>query len=171
MNDPTCPPVSMSRRIPAPARQVFALLADPAAHPGIDGSGMLRGPIGDAGALTRVGDAFTMRMHNDEMGDYEMVNHVVEFEPDRRVGWEPVLSAASRPEDLGDIGESARQRWSFELVPDGDDATVVTETFDCSRSPEWLRRAVKGGERWRSSMAATLEALERRCVSTEAPQP
>ena len=36
--------VSVSRHIEAPAEQLFALLADSANHPLIDGSGMVRKP-------------------------------------------------------------------------------------------------------------------------------
>ena len=54
-----------------------------------------------------IGDIFTMKMHNGEMGDYVIANHVVEYEPGRRIGWEPVLAAASRPEDQGDTGALA----------------------------------------------------------------
>jgi hypothetical protein len=39
-------------------------------------------------------------------------------------------------------------------------STLVTETYDCSRAPEWLRKAVKGGARWVASMTATLEKLD-----------
>jgi hypothetical protein len=40
------------------------------------------------------------------------------------------------------------------------DRTRVTEFFDCSRSPDWLQNAVKGGERWRPDIGASLENLE-----------
>jgi hypothetical protein len=141
-----------------PAEKLFGVLANPASHPLIDGSGMLR--ESRDGVIRGVGDVFTMRMHNDEMGDYEMANFVVEYEPNRRIGWEPVLKAASRPEDQADIGDHAEHRWSFALSPVGSAATLVTETYDCSRSPEWLRRAVKGGNRWIDSMTVTLEKLD-----------
>ncbi|HLM88547.1 MAG TPA: hypothetical protein VK284_05880 [Streptosporangiaceae bacterium] len=36
----------------------------------------------------------------------------------------------------------------------------MTEIYDCSRAPEWLRRAVKGGARWIDSMTATLGKLD-----------
>jgi hypothetical protein len=157
-------PVSVSRRIQAPAAELFAVLADPTRHPGIDGSGMLR-QAGDGAVIGGVGDVFTMSMHNDEMGDYEMVNHVVEYVPDRRIGWEPALKAASRPEDVADIGDRGAHRWSFELASVGPDITVVTETYDCTRSPQWLRTAVKDGQRWVPSMTATLEKLEQQCAS------
>ena len=48
---------------------------------------MLRGAILD-GRISDVGDTFTMKMHR--LGDdYLMLNYVVEFEPDRRIFWEP----------------------------------------------------------------------------------
>jgi len=101
-----------------------------------------------------------MRMHNDEMGDYEMANQVVEYELNRRIGWEPFLIAASREEDQADIGDRAEHRWSYELTPIDPQTTLVTETYDCVRSPEWLRKAVKGGTRWIASMTVTLERLD-----------
>lgn len=158
MTGDTCPPVSVSRRIEVPAEKLFDVLAHPASHPLIDGSGMLR--EGSGGVISGVGDVFTMKMHNDEMGDYEMANHVVEYEPNRRIGWEPVLQAASRPEDQVDIGDRSEHRWAFELTPLDAASTLVTETYDCSRAPQWLRKAVKGGTRWTASMTTTLEKLD-----------
>ena len=59
-----------------------------------DGSDMLRGALGDR-PLSGVGDTFTMRMHR--LGDdYLMINYVVEFEPDRRIFWEPAPGDPSR---------------------------------------------------------------------------
>jgi hypothetical protein len=54
----------------------------------IDGSGMLRGAVSGA-VISGVGDVFVMKTYYSEPGDYEMNNHVVEFEPNRRIGWEP----------------------------------------------------------------------------------
>jgi uncharacterized protein YndB with AHSA1/START domain len=136
--------VAVSRRIDAPAAQVFAILADPAMHPRLDGSGMVIEATGE-GPIRGVGDMFGMRMRNDEMGDYEMLNHVVEYEQDRRIGWEPVLRHAGRPEDQPEVGVSARQRWHYELRPEGA-ATVVTELYDCSQCPDWLKKAIRDGE-------------------------
>jgi uncharacterized protein YndB with AHSA1/START domain len=155
----TCDAISVSRTIDAPATTLFEILVHSANHPLIDGSGMVRAAREDV-LLSSVGDVFTMAMHNDEMGNYEMENHVVEYEPDRHIVWEPVLAAASRPQDVAEIGDRAHHQWGFELTPTGPGRTVVTETFDCSRSPEWLRTAVKGGEVWRESMNASLEKLE-----------
>src|ERR1035437_1797774 len=140
MTSQTCPPVSVSRKIEAPVEKLFGLLARSANHPLVDGSGMLREAPSDV-VLTGVGDVFAMRMHNDEMGDYEMSNHVVEFELNRRITWEPVMTAATRAEDQADLGDKADHRWSYELTPVDEGSTLVTETFDCSRSP---RRAWPG---------------------------
>lgn len=159
MTGETCQPVSVSRKIGAPVEKLFSLLAHSASHPLIDGSGMLREAPSDV-VLSRVGDVFVMKMHNAEMGDYEMTNHVVEYELNRRIGWEPVLKTASREEDQAGIGDRGEHRWTYDLVPVDSGSTLVTETYDCSRSPEWLRRAVRGGDRWIDSMTATLEKLE-----------
>jgi uncharacterized protein YndB with AHSA1/START domain len=158
--------VTVTRMIAAPAPRLFGLLTDPVRHATFDGSGMLRDARSPQ-TLRAVGDAFVMAMHNDEMGDYEMTCHVVEFEPDRRIAWEPVLTAASRREDATDIGRPAHQRWGYTLQPEGPDATSVTETFDCSRSPAWLQRAVRGGARWVDTMRLSLERLE--AVVTRVP--
>jgi hypothetical protein len=159
-------PVSVSRRIPAPGAVVFAVLADPTRHPDIDGSGMLMRAVWRP-PVARVGDTFTMLMRNDEMGYYEMTNYVVEYVGGERIGWEPSLTNASRAEDQDGIGSRNQVRWSYELTPDGPDGTLVTETYDCTRSPDWLRRAVKGGHRWVAAMTATLEKLERECAEAE----
>ena len=159
MTGETCPPVSVSREIEAPAEKLFALLTHSASHPLIDGSGMLREAPADV-RLSRVGDVFVMKMHNDEMGDYEITNYVVEYELNRLIGWQPVMRAASRDEDQADIGESGQHRWSYHLSPVDSRSTLVTETYDCSRSPEWLRKAVRGGNRWIDSMTASLEKLD-----------
>ncbi len=160
--------VSVTRRIPATAKRLFAVLADPARHPEIDGSGMVRAAL-SAEPVREVGGSFVMAMHNDEMGDYEMTNHVVAYEEDREIAWEPVMSAASREEDVADVGVPAHHRWGFTLVPEGADLTVVTETFDCTESPEWLQHAVRGGTRWVDAMAATLEKLA--AVAAPADEP
>jgi hypothetical protein len=160
MTGETCPPVSVSRTIEAPAEKLFGILAHPATHPLIDGSGMVLQAPSDM-VVSGVGDVFDMKMHNDEMGDYEMYNYVVEYELNRRIGWEPLLKAASREEDQAEVGHQERaQRWTYNLEPLDSGATLVTETYDCSRAPAWLRRAVRGGERWRASMTLTLEKLD-----------
>lgn len=150
--------VSVSRHIGVSAQRLFALLADPGNHPLIDGSGMVREPVA-AVTLSGTGDAFRMNMHHDEWGDYQMHNEVVEYQDGQLLVWQPARVEASGPEQQ-EVIRSAWYRWGFEFVPDGPDATMVTETFDCSRSPEELRNAVREGEGWRDAMTASLVKLE-----------
>jgi uncharacterized protein YndB with AHSA1/START domain len=152
------PAVSVSRDIDAPAHQLFSFLARPADHPTIDGSGMLRG-TDDRTVLCGVGDVFEMKMCNDVLGDYVTENHVVEFEPDRRIAWEPVLKATDKPEHQSRIGDRAHLRWGWELTARPSGGTRVTEFYDLSAAPEWLHEATKGGEHWRPAMEASLENL------------
>jgi hypothetical protein len=157
-------PVSVSRRIGAPAHDIFQVLADPARHPEFDGSESLRG-AGSAGVISGVGDVFVMKMYFAHLGDYEMNNHVVEYEADRRIGWEP---EAGRGHPDAAPGSSAQtrwgQRWSYHLIPDGPDATIVTEIYDCSRAPEKERVGMDNGKVWIESMAKTLERLSALCA-------
>lgn len=43
----------------------------------------------------------------------------------------------------------------------------MTETYDCSLAPEWLRNAVKGGERWPRTLTISLKNLEDQCTGQE----
>ena len=151
--------VSVSRRIDAPAADIFKVLADPARHPEFDGSGMLR-PGASNAAITAVGDVFVMKMFFPARGDYEMNNRVTVYEADRCIGWEPALRNA----DPSEAEQSKNgSRWTFELASDGPGATIVTETYDCSGSPDQVRQAVDNGKVWLEGMAKTLERLDALC--------
>ena len=158
-------PVAVSRRIAAPASLIFPILADPGRHRELDGSAMLRG-VASGTTICGVGDVFVMNMYFDELGDYQMINHVVEYQPDRRIGWEP---EAGRGHPNAEPGAERRarwgQRWSFELTPDGPDATVVTEIFDCSQVPEDQRVDIDNGNIWVEGIHRTLARLDRLCTS------
>jgi predicted RNase H-like HicB family nuclease len=154
----------VSRRIEAPVDRIFEILANPQRHTDLDGSEMLRGAVSD-GMITGVGDVFSMKMFMDEVGDYVMMNYVVEFEVDRCIGWEPAPGDAAASEDgKYPIGVPAGHRWSFQLDPDGVDATIVTEVFDCSSASEELREAIENGESWIESMTTTLARLDTLCT-------
>jgi hypothetical protein len=153
MNDEPCPLVAVTRRIEAPASEIFQILISPEMHTVIDGTGMLRG-AGTQDLITAVGDVFVMNMHYSELGDYQMDNHVVEFEPDRRIGWEPV-AGQGHPEIGGRMGH----RWIFLLNPDGPTATIVTENYDCAKAPAAFREGMDNGKIWIDAMTATLERL------------
>ena len=162
-------PVEASRRIEAPARRIFEILANPQRHMDIDGSGMLRGAVVDH-PICAVGDTFTMKMHR--LGDdYLMINHVVELSPDRRIFWEPAPGDRSRAEgnDPSKVGIPAGYRWGYILAPDGEGATVVTEVFDSGPLPEDLLGDggawINGTNSVLESIMASLERLER--ISTE----
>jgi len=154
MTEAGCPPVEVSRRIAAPAAAIFAVLAEPAMHPVIDGSAMLRGAAAGPPA-TGVGDVFTVDMYFHALGRYRMDNHVVEFEPDRRIAWEPV-AGEGHPAAGGRLGH----RWEYVLTPEGPTTTVVTERYDCAAAPAEFRAAMENGEQWRPGMEATLARLE-----------
>jgi hypothetical protein len=160
--------VAVSRRIARPAAEIFRVLADPGRHIELDGSGMVRGAV-STGPITGVGDVFVMRMHDVALGDYEMENHVVEFEPDHRIGWEPAAGRGHPEASSSDARWG--HRWIYELRPDGPDATVVTETYDCSAAPPHARASVDDGRSWLDSMAATLERLDAFCVGADAGGP
>ena len=161
--------VEASRRISAPAAHIFEILANPQRHSDFDGSNMLRGAVVDA-PLSGVGETFTMKMHR--LGrDYQMINHVVEFEPARRIFWEPSpgdLETAG--DDPSRIGVPSGYRWGFILTPDGSDATIVTEVFDCgTEENRWILEREGGG--WINgsnsvldSMTDTLARLDRVCT-------
>ena len=77
------------------------------------------------------------------------------------IAWEPARHDVD--------AEPWHYRWGYELVPEEDGATVVTESFDFSRSPEELRQATKDGTGWIEAMTKSLERLERLCTPEEAP--
>jgi hypothetical protein len=161
--------VEVSRRIEAPAAVIFEILANPQRHMDFDGSDMLRGAVIDR-PISGVGETFTMKMHR--LGrDYLMLNYVVEFEPNRRIFWEPapgdLATAGGNPSK---VGIAAGYRWGYSLTPDGDNATVVTEVFDCGPEENRWILLREGGE-WINgtnsvldSMTATLERLEKVCT-------
>ena len=119
--------VTRSRLVEAPPEVVFDILADPAMHPVIDGSGMVRGRIQGPRRLT-LGARFGMRMRILGKVPYVIRNVVIEYEPDRRIAWRHMF----------------RHVWRYELEPQGDGArTMVRESFDYGPSVyplvlEWL---------------------------------
>jgi uncharacterized protein YndB with AHSA1/START domain len=167
MTDDEYQPVTVSRRICAPAHDIFQVLAHPVRHPEFDGSESLRG-AGSTAVVSGVGDVFVMKMHYPHLGDYEMNNHVVEYEPDRRIGWEPE-AGRGHPSSAPGRPDPARwgHRWSYQLTPDGPDVTVVTEIYDCSQAPDEERAMMDNGNVWADAMARTLERIDALCTRRE----
>jgi uncharacterized protein YndB with AHSA1/START domain len=121
--------MSTERVIAAPPARVFDVLADPAMHPVIDGSGSVRSELKGNPRRLSLGSRFGMAMR---LGvPYQIRNTVVEFEEGRLIAW----------------CHYGKHRWRFELEPvedgSGVEKTRVVETFDWStaRFPpaiEWM---------------------------------
>jgi hypothetical protein len=147
--------VSVTRRIPAPASAVFAVVSDPAGHVRIDGSGMLVAAP-DAVRPAAVGDTFEMDMDRTPLGDipglasYRTLNTVTAFVPDRQFEWS--VTAPGRP-PIGYV-------WGYLVEPVGDSCDV-TSYFDWSGLSE-ERKARSAGRMPlipESTITATLERL------------
>ncbi|MFE6778345.1 polyketide cyclase [Streptomyces sp. NPDC057702] len=126
--------VSVSLRVAAPAERVFAVLADPATHAAIDGTGWVRKPV-DPAPLTEVGQIFRMGMYhaNHPDGDYQVANKVHVHEAPRAIGWL-----------TGEEGEDGQVTfggwfWRYDLVPLGPSGTEVTLTYDWTAVPPSIR--------------------------------
>jgi hypothetical protein len=173
MSDAIVPSIAVSRDIPAPASDIFAVLANPALHPRLDGTGMAQSS-NDA-VITAVGDVFVINMQHWSLGEYGMENRVVAFELDRRIVWEPFAHAyqSAKFDEMLDPDRPPETRyWGWELEPLETNVTRVTEFFDGSRLSDGLRAFVKDGEFWRLGMVNSLENLERLVTgsaSTEDP--
>ncbi len=139
--------VSASTTVDAPPAVVFAILADPRQHSRIDGSGSVGSVIAAPDRITREGQTFTVRMRLFGV-PYLIRNHVVEFEPDRRIAWRHFTA----------------NRWRYELTPTADGGTTVTETFDMSRASPLVTKVVHGAkfpERNQQGITGTLQRLKR----------
>ena len=111
---------TVERLISAPPEAIFAILADPAKHALIDGSGMLQGASEAASERLALGVTFGMGM---KMGvRYSTVNTVVEFEENRRIAWQTGPKGKLEPYVAGRI-------WRYELEPRGE-RTLVRESWD-----------------------------------------
>ena len=146
--------VSAERVIPAPAEAIFDVLADPAMHPVIDGSGTVRASQPGAGARLAMGSEFGMSMRIGV--PYRLTNRVVEFEDRRRIAWSHLGGA----------------RWRYELEP-VEGGTRVTETFDMSQTTVPLLAPVLDllgfPRRNRLAMERTLERLAELVTSSSSP--
>jgi uncharacterized protein YndB with AHSA1/START domain len=142
--------VSVQRVIAAPPEKIFDVLADPAQHAVIDGSGTVKQTRGETPARLSLGAKFGMSM---KLGvPYGITNTVVEFEDGRRIAWRHI----------------GGHRWRYELEP-ADGGTRVRETYDWSTAllgtrlyitaTGWPKRAEK-------AMTQTLERLDAHVTDT-----
>lgn len=115
--------ISVSRRIDAPAKDIFAVLTLPSRHTEIDGSGFIRS-VSHADRIQGTGDTFTMNMEGDHMGgEYQTDNHVTAYAENQMVGWKTAPAGQEPP----------GWEWLWELKAEGSDATEVTLTYDWSK--------------------------------------
>jgi uncharacterized protein YndB with AHSA1/START domain len=133
--------VSRSRVIDATPEAIFAIVASPAGHALIDGSGSVKAAVGGPDRL-ELGSKFRMDM---KLGvPYRISSKVVEYEENRLIAW----------------AHMGKHRWRFELEP-VDDGTRVTHSFDWStaRIPKFIELAGYP-EKHPANIERTLERLD-----------
>ena len=135
--------VSVTKVVNAPRQAVFDLLADPAQHPLIDGSGTVRAARDGNPERLSLGAKFGMDM---KLGlPYRIRNTVVEFEDGTLIAWRHFFG----------------HRWRWSLKDDGDGRTEVTETFDWSTAlvPKGIELMGFPGKN-KQGIRATLDRLD-----------
>jgi uncharacterized protein YndB with AHSA1/START domain len=131
--------VSASTIINAPAEAIYAVLADPAKHAAIDGTGWVCEAL-DGQPLTAAGQVFRMAMYHanayHQDGNYRMANRVQVCDPPRIISWEP-------GQDTGDGSPRfGGWVWRYDLAPAGPSGTKVTLSYDWSAVPGFLREHI-----------------------------
>ncbi|HVA60508.1 MAG TPA: SRPBCC family protein [Mycobacteriales bacterium] len=129
--------VSATAVINVPADVIFGVLADPAKHAAIDGTGWVREPL-DSQPLTAAGQIFRMAMYHENRpdGGYQMANRVQVFDPPSAISWEPGHYTGD-----GSLGFGG-WIWRYDLAPAGPYKTKVTLTYDWSTVPDSLREHI-----------------------------
>ncbi len=143
--------ISVERVIPAPPEAIFDLLADPAGHLRIDGSGSVQ-QSRSGGRRLGLGDRFGMDM---KLGvAYSTRNVVTEFEENRLIAWRTLATGPLAHFFTG-------RTWRYELEP-VDGGTRVRETWDLSteKLPSRLPIRLTMGSMTRDNMGRTLERIE-----------
>jgi uncharacterized protein YndB with AHSA1/START domain len=137
------PVIVAERMIRAEPAAVFDVLADPAKHATIDGSGSVR-KITSSTPRLQLGSTFGAEMR---IGlPYRITNTVVEFEEDRRIAWR----------------HFGGHRWRY-LLTSVDGGTLVREEWDASRLTWWrqgILRLLRFPGRNRRGMEETLRRLD-----------
>ena len=136
---------SASIIINAPVTRVFDVVANPHLHAVIDGSKSVKSVIYGPERLS-LGDKFGMNM---QIGiKYKITNTVVEYEENKVIAWR----------HLG------RWIWRYEFREISPNQTVVTESFDGTKTPLnfWLK-ARKAYPFVQKAVAKTLVKLKEYC--------
>jgi uncharacterized protein YndB with AHSA1/START domain len=126
-----------TRIVNAPVQAVFDVLAEPANHAAIDGTGWVRESL-DGKPLQENGQVFRIAMYHDNLpeGHYEIANRVIAFEPPSAIAWEPGQEGSD-----GEI-EYGGWTWRYDLEPAAD-GTQVTMTYDWSGVPSETREHIE----------------------------
>ena len=129
------------RFVPAEPQAIFDLLADPAQHPQIDGSGSVRSSVTDAPERLALGSKFSMSM---KLGmPYKITNEVVEFDEPLLIAWQHM----------------GKHIWRYRLRP-VEGGTEVTEEFDFRPARSATVLKLSGApKRNAKSIEATLDRL------------
>ena len=129
--------ISVTTTVRAPVDVVFAVLADPARHASIDGTGWVCEPV-DGDRLTRSGQVFRMAMYHSDHPDgrYETANQVLELEPFRTISW-----ATGTEEAQGHLSFGG-WTWRYDLVAAADGGTRVRLTYDWSGATPQAREVL-----------------------------
>jgi len=133
--------VSVSKVIRVDRQRLFDVLADPAQHPLIDGSGSVKAVRPGGPGRLSLGATFSMDMRLGT--DYRIRNTVVEFDEPALIGWRHFNGHV----------------WRYRLteVPGG---TRVTEEWDARGARNRLGLLLLGfPQRNRAGMIATLDRL------------
>ncbi|MGI8881203.1 MAG: SRPBCC family protein [Jatrophihabitans sp.] len=133
--------VAVERTIAAEPQRIFDVLADPALHPVIDGSGSVRAAHTGNPERLSLGARFGMDV---KLGaPYEISNKVVEFDEGKQIGWRHFNGHV----------------WRYILTP-VDGGTRVREEWDPrpAKAP-WVLSLMGFPRRNRKGMISTLDRL------------
>ncbi len=131
--------VTASTTIDAAPEAVFAVLADPSAHAGIDGTGSVRGFL-DGDRITAAGQVFQMSMYHENHPDkdYKITNLIEVFDEPRAIAWKP----GTESPETGELSFGG-WTWRYDLEATGPSRTTVTLTYDWSAVPPHVREYLK----------------------------
>jgi hypothetical protein len=123
--------------IAASADAIFGVLADPAKHAAIDGTGWVRHSL-EAEQLSGAGQIFRISMYhpNHPDGNYEMANRVEVFDPPSTIAWKPGYETGDGTLSFGGW------IWRYDLTPIGPSNTTVTLSYDWSAVPDPTRERI-----------------------------